>query len=169
MFSPLAYVSDASYDGLGSSRYLTHYFIKGHFPMPSEKKLGQPKPWLDPLPEAALNADRATEIQSALESLPDLSSADMAALATKVNQAVLMGQLTLKSNEAAALKTLSSKYIPDAPKQINLQAEVKTESVILGWLQDNDSLREGALRRGQEQLESITVLELSEGLNDGSD
>lgn len=128
--------------------------------MPSEKQLGKDKPWATPLDQTAVNVERATEIMTALDSLPDLSSSDMAALATKINQAVMMGQLTLKSNEAAALKTLSSKYIPDAPKQINLQANVKTENIIFGWLEDNESLRDSALHRAQESLNSITVLEL---------
>lgn len=134
--------------------------------MASEKQCGEDRPWAAPLSQSAINLERATEIQTALDSLPDLSSSDMAALATKVNQAVLMGQLTLKSNEAAALKTLSSKYIPDAPKQINLQAEVKTENIIFGWLEKNDSLRDSALHRARESLSSITVLEL-EGAIDG--
>ncbi len=134
--------------------------------MPSEKSLGQYKPWALPLDESAINADRAIEIQTALSSLPDLSSADMASLVTKMNQAVMMGQLVLTSNQTNALKTLSSKYIPDAPKQINLQAEVKTENIIFGWLENNQSLRDGALHRAQESLNSITVLEL-EGAIDG--
>ena len=128
--------------------------------MPSEKQLGQEKPWALPLDESVLGAERAAEIQTAIDFLPDLSPLEMADFVTKINHAVMLGLITLTSNQTNALKTLSSKCIPDAPKQINLQAEVKTEAVILNWLQDNESLRDSALARGQDQLNSITVLEL---------
>lgn len=125
--------------------------------MASQKKLGEDKPWLD---GSIINSERANEIQTAIDFLPDLSPLEMADFVLKINHAVTLGLITLTSNQANSLRMLSSKCIPDSPKQINLKSEVKTEAVILNWLTTNDSLRDAALRRGQEQLESIVVLEL---------
>ncbi len=115
---------------------------------------------------------RAKEIAAGLEELPDLEDNALASLAAKMNLAQALGVLKLSSAEAASLKTLSQKYIPDSPKRIDLKATVKTESIIMHWLNSNDALRQASLSNTQifeveendrtNQLEGFTELVLGE-------
>ena len=91
--------------------------------------------------------DRARDIKSALDSLPEMSDADMASLCTKMNMASTLGIIKPTQAEANSLKTLSQKFIPDSPKRIDMTANVKTESIILHWLQTNQSHKQSALSK----------------------
>ena len=89
---------------------------------------------------------KAQTTSDLVQSLPDLPPSEMASLCTKMNQAVALGIITLNSTQLACLKTLSSKYIPDSPKQINLNAKVQSEQIILNYLESNELLKEKAMQ-----------------------
>jgi len=105
--------------------------------MSSEKKL-------EANPHTVQAGERAEVIAQALEELPDLSRTEMGALVTKMNHAAMIGSVRLTSTEAHSLRILSQKFIPDAPKEIRLEATVKTEDVIIGYLRDSDRFLEDA-------------------------
>ncbi len=108
---------------------------------------------------------REQEISNTLSTLPDLSPEELARFALKMNYAVANGMLPpLTSQELATLRTISQKCIPDAPKQINLNASVKTEQVILTWLGSNTDLLAATKARVIEQ--SALEVEQLEGLGD---
>lgn len=106
---------------------------------------------------------KSARIDVALDLVGDLTRREVEVLVTKLNVAVMRGFITLSSQESVSLKSLSTKFIPDAPKQLNIQAEVKTEQVILGWLDTNTDLSSAALRHAAslapEQEQSYAMLE----------
>lgn len=106
---------------------------------------------------------RKEEIEVALEQVDNLSPAQLAEFAVKLNLAAANGVIQLTSQEHTALKTISQKCIPDAPKQINLNANIKTEQIILGWCETNTTLRDETNVRIKEQsaieLESLAGLD----------
>ena len=106
------------------------------------------------------------KIENVLHALPDLSTEDMADFCIKMNQAIATGALVLKPTQVSSLKLLSTKFIPDAPRQINIDAHVKTETVILGWLETNSSLQDAAEERAalQENSEEASYEEIPEFL-----
>jgi len=108
--------------------------------------------------------ERKAKIDSVLKEVNDLSQEELAMFATKMNYAAANGMLpTLNQQEQAALRTLSQKFIPEVPKQINLNAKVKTENVILGFLENNDRLLNNTKMRVIEQsaieIEQLASLE----------
>ena len=108
--------------------------------------------------------ERKQSIDAVLGEVNDLSQDELATFATKMNYAAANGMLPiLNQQEQAALRTLSQKFIPEVPKQINLNAQVKTENVILGFLQNNDRLLSNTKMRVIEQsaieLDQLAKLE----------
>ena len=118
---------------------------------------------LEPPFENEVKLARREEIKAALSSVPPLGPAELAEFAVKMNWAAANGLVQLTAQEHTALRTISQKCIPDAPKQINLNAKVQTEQVILQWLTVNDKLLESTNKRVKEQsaieLDSLTKLE----------
>lgn len=106
--------------------------------------------------EEKINFTRAKKIASAVEMVPDVSPDDLATICTKMNQVASLGMINFSPQELASLKTLSQKYIPDAPKQVNLNATVKTEQVIMGWLEGNQD----ALQKFQEKAIEVPFVEI---------
>lgn len=119
---------------------------------------------LCPFPDDDKTLDRAREITDALGKMPDLSPGHMASLVTKMNHAVALGVIALKPQELTSLKTLSQKYIPDAPKQINLNAEVRTEQVILTWLNGNQDALQAFQDQAVIDVPGVEIIGLEEEL-----
>lgn len=109
--------------------------------MPSEKQVKSRFQYPD-----EENFDRAKEIQEALKSVPEMDDDALASLAIKMNMAQALGIFKLSAAENTSLKLLSQKLIPDAPKRIEMNSTVKTETIIYGWLEENDKLRGKALQ-----------------------
>ena len=126
--------------------------------------MAQRKYQLNPYADGDETVSRAREITDAINKMPDLSADDMAALATKMNHAVALGAVTLTNKESASLKILSQKFIPDAPKQINLNAEIKTEQVILGWLDGNQDALQAFQEKAAIDIVGVEILGLEEEL-----
>ena len=105
---------------------------------------------------------RRKEIESALQNLPALGPAELRDFAVKLTYAAANGIIQLTSQELTALKTIAQKSIPDAPKQINLNAKVQTEQVILTWLNNNQKNLGDTNRRIRKQsvIESKVVTSL---------
>ncbi len=113
------------------------------------------------------NFDRAREIEAALENTPDMDDEALASLATKMNMAQALGIFKLTAAEQVSLKVLSQKFIPDAPKRIEMNSTVKTETIIYGWLEKNNQLRGKALQNTmdmelEENLRTAALTEFSE-------
>lgn len=83
---------------------------------------------------------RQKQIAQVLDDTPLPDRQGIEEIVTKLNVAIVEGRHTLKPAEAASLKLLSQKFIPDAPKELNIKAEVKTEQVIMSWLARNGEL-----------------------------
>jgi hypothetical protein len=96
-------------------------------------------------------SSREDQIQQALEDTPDMDREEIESLAIKLNVATAKGKHVPTTVESVALKVLSQKFIKDAPKEIHLQAEVKTEQVIMNWLQQNGELASLAEQRAISQ------------------
>lgn len=92
-------------------------------------------------------ASREAQIEQALDGTPDMDREEIEDLAIKLNVATATGKHVPTTVESVSLKILSQKFIKDAPKEIHLQAEVKTEQVIMNWLQQNGELAEVAEAR----------------------
>ena len=120
--------------------------------MPSEKKV--------PTYDFVEDTSRAEQIKETISKVPDLTGEEMADFTVKMNHAIVLGEHKPTSVEAASLKLLSSKFIPDAPKQINLNASVRTETVILKYLETNDLKRAKIMDKAaefREVEEAVTV------------
>lgn len=94
---------------------------------------------------------RQDQIQQVLDEEPLPDRIEIEELVTKLNIAIVKGKHTLKPAEAASLRLLSQKFIPDAPKEIKVEAKIKTEQVIMGWLARNGELEEVA------ELKALTM------------
>lgn len=115
--------------------------------MSSEKTIKQPPFKNDDDDDPDLT--KSDVITKAIEGLPNLDPSAMGTLVTKINQAVVLDLIHLNAGQLSCLRQLSTKYIPDAPKQIHLKAEIKTENVILGWLRDNEEFLNDAMEYTQ--------------------
>jgi hypothetical protein len=92
-------------------------------------------------------SSREEQIEQVLEKVPDMDREEIGRLATNLNIATATGKHVPTAVESASLKTLSTKFIPDAPKEVHVKAEVRTEQVIMNWLQQNGELAEAAEQR----------------------
>ena len=116
------------------------------------------------LNDCPFKTDRVKEIESVLDNVPVMNQSQLQDFALKMNYAIATGQLpSITAAEAAALKTISAKCIQDAPKQINLDATVKSEQIIMSFLQDNDKLLEVTnkriLKQSTLELEQLSRLD----------
>lgn len=96
---------------------------------------------------------REEEIEAAVESINDLSLEEIGDLYIKLNRAAAEKGFVFTKPEADAIKLMSQKTIPDVPKKIELNAHVRTESVILQYLEINDRAKENNYQNIDEHIE----------------
>jgi len=104
------------------------------------------------------SVDREQEIEDALESVEDMTPESIGDLCKKLHLAALTKGFKLSKDEKESLKMLTQKCVPDAPKQINLDAKVRTESVILQFLEGNILAKEHNLQSIQEHIDHEQLL-----------
>lgn len=110
------------------------------------------------------NISTAEHISEVIEQLPDLSPVVLGELYEKINRAVTLGYITLTTQQTQCLRTLSQKFIPDSPKQLNVNAKVQSESIIVEWLNTNNKAGEEAEQKAMEHLSPPPALPLAEVL-----
>lgn len=94
---------------------------------------------------------RPEQIEQALEEAKPLDRDEIAQLATMLNVLTATGKHVPTSAESQSLRSLTTKFIPDAPKEVHLKAEIKTEQVIMSWLEQNGELATLAEQRAISQ------------------
>lgn len=91
----------------------------------------QPDPNYNPELEGLSPVDRI------VAEVADLSPEEIAQYCIKLNKAIIDGDFDPTVSQRQSLNLLSNKFIPDAPKQINLSGTVRVEETIDRWLEHN--------------------------------
>lgn len=96
---------------------------------------------------------REEEIEEAIGKIEDIEPESISELCKKIHLAVIKHGFIITKDERESLKLLSMKTIPDAPKEIHLDARVRTETTILNYLEHNKLAQEQNFNRISENVE----------------
>lgn len=95
---------------------------------------------------------REEEIEEAIGKIDDIEPESISELCKKIHLAVIKHGFIITKDERESLKLLSMKTIPDAPKEIHIDARVRTETVILDFLNNNLNAQDQNFNRISENI-----------------
>lgn len=126
-------------------------------------------------PPSQTPEQRQKYIQSVIDSVSDedVDPENLQMACKKIFHAMSRGKLVLTSEERAAFTTLAKKFVPDAPKQINLKSEIRVENIIHAWLEENSQAEVEILERAdvlalQEDSAVLALEAVKEKSDDGT-